>query len=464
MEQEVSMNKMGVEPVGRLMIAMGIPMILSMMLQAFYNIVDSYFVSAMEGLGDLALNALTLAFPIQMLMVAIGVGTGVGVNALLSKYLGMGERETASRTAGNAILISICTYFVFFIFGMTGVDAYIKTQTSDPVVMEMACSYLKICTTISFGSILFMIYEKLLQSTGRTVLSTIAQITGAVVNIVLDPILIFGYFGIPKLGIAGAAYATVAGQIVSLILGMIFHHGLNKDVDTGFRYLKPDFQMIKNIYQVGIPAIVMQALMSVMTYCVNVIFGGISSSAVTAYGIYYKIQQFIFFAAFGLNNAIIPIVAFNYGKMDKKRINSGIRCGILYTVIIMAAGALGLQLFAGRIIGIFQVSDQVKDLSIRAIRIITAGYLFVGANVAFQGIFQALGKGVLSLYVSLTRQIVVVLPLAYVLSGLPGAERFVWVAFPAAEACGLAAALFCMSFKVKREGIFQNAFTPDVKK
>lgn len=445
MEEKQITNKMGIEPVGSLILKMGIPMILSMMLQAFYNIVDSYFVSSMEGVGDAAVNALTLAFPIQALMVALAIGTGVGVNSLLSKFLGMGDRKTASRIAGNAVFLSVCTYILFLIFGLFFVDAYISSQTSDPIIQEMGCSYLKICTVLSFGSVIYMIYEKLLQGTGKTVLSTIAQVSGAITNIILDPIMIFGMFGCPALGIAGAAYATVIGQVVSLVLGMIFHHTKNKEIETKAEYLVPDKEIITAIYRVGIPAIIMQALMSVMTYCINIIFVRVSGSVVTAYGIYFKIQQFVFFAAFGLNNAIIPIVAFNYGMRDRARIFKAIRCGLLYNAIIMLAGAILLQVFGKQIIGIFDVSTEVKELSIQAVRIVTLGYILVGANVIFQGIFQALGEGIKSLVISAIRLIIVVLPLAYFFTTLPNAQNIVWAAFPIAEACGLVVSILFMS-------------------
>lgn len=445
MEEKQITNKMGIEPVGSLILKMGIPMILSMMLQAFYNIVDSYFVSSMEGVGDAAVNALTLAFPIQALMVALAIGTGVGVNSLLSKFLGMGDRKTASRIAGNAVFLSVCTYILFLIFGLFFVDAYISSQTSDPIIQEMGCSYLKICTVLSFGSVIYMIYEKLLQGTGKTVLSTIAQVSGAITNIILDPIMIFGMFGCPALGIAGAAYATVIGQVVSLVLGMIFHHTKNKEIETKAEYLVPDKEIITAIYRVGIPAIIMQALMSVMTYCINIIFVRVSGSVVTAYGIYFKIQQFVFFAAFGLNNAIIPIVAFNYGMRDRARISKAIRCGLLYNATIMLVGAILLQVFGKQIIGIFDVSTEVKELSIQAVRIVTLGYIFVGANVIFQGIFQALGEGIKSLVISAIRLIIVVLPLAYFFTTLPNAQNIIWAAFPIAEACGLVVSILFMS-------------------
>lgn len=443
MEKEVTMNKMGTTSIKQLMLAMGTPMIVSMALQALYNIVDSYFVSCMPSsetiadMGDYAVNALTLAFPIQMLMIAIGVGTGVGVNTLLSKSLGEGNRHKASCIAGNSIFLGICTYVVFLFFGIFGVKAYISSQTSDAVILQMGESYLRICTVLSLGVVLYMIYEKLLQATGKTMLSTIAQIAGALTNIILDPVLIFGLWGFPKMGIEGAAYATVIGQSVSCLLGMMFHYGFNREVNGNLRYLRPQGVIIKEIYEVGIPAIVMQALMSIMTYGANIILGAISSSAVTAYGVYYKIQQFVFFAAFGMNNAMIPIIGFNYGKRDKRRINEGIKYGMMYTLIIMAIGAIMLWTFARQIIGIFEVSEETQSLCIMAIRIITIGYLFVGANIAYQGIFQALGCGMRSLILSLIRLIVVPLPLAWLFTMLPRTQDIVWAAFPIGEAVAL---------------------------
>lgn len=451
MEQAISMNKMGVESVQKLMLKMGLPMIISMALQALYNIVDSYFVSNMKdtaqiaNMGDYAVNALTLAFPVQMLMIAIGVGTGVGINALLSKSLGEGNRELGSKIAGNSIFLALCTYIVFLIFGFVGVEAYITSQTSNSIVQEMGTSYLRICTILSFGAVFYIAFEKLLQSTGRTTLSTIGQVAGAVTNIILDPILIFGYFGFPEMGIEGAAYATIIGQCVSFILDLIFHYKFNhEDVDTSLKYIKPQGKIIKEIYRVGIPAIIMQALMSIMTYGVNIIFGAVSSMAVTAYGVYYKIQQFVFFAAFGMNNAMIPIIGFNYGMKDKKRVDDGIKYGMIYTLIIMAIGMIVLQLFAKQICGVFAVSEETQKLCITAIRIITIGYIFVGANIAYQGIFQALGYGVSSLIISLLRLVVIALPLAWILTKLDNAKNLIWIAFPIAEGVALIVGMIMM--------------------
>lgn len=455
---ETTQNRMGTAPVPKLLLVMGLPMVLSMMLQALYNIVDSYFVSAMPDtaeivhMGDYAVGALTLAFPIQMLMVAIGVGTGVGINALLARSLGEGDRDKAGHIAGNAIFLGLCTYVVFLLFGLFGVKPYIASQTSDPIIFEMACSYLRICCVLSFGILMYMIYEKLLQATGRTMQATIAQIAGALTNIVLDPIVIFGLLGCPALGIEGAAYATVIGQCVSAVLDLIFHTHYNKrDFDTHLRYLRPKKHIILEIYAVGLPAILMQALMSFMTYGVNIIFDGVSTAAVTAYGMYYKIQQFVFFAAFGMNNAIIPLVGFNFGMRSKKRIDQGIRYGIGYTLIIMLIGMIGLQIFAQPLIDVFTLSDETRRLCVLAIRIITLGYLFAGANIAYQGIFQALGAGIHSLVLSLIRLIVVALPLAWVFTKLPNAETLIWAAFPIAEAVALVVALVLMHLVAKRQ-------------
>ena len=283
------------------------------------------FLAGMPGGGDVAMNALTLAFPVQMLMIAVGVGTGVGVNSVLSRSLGEGDGVKAGKIARNALLLGLLSYCVFLAFGLFGISPYLKSQTSDAAVISAATEYLKICCVCSFGAILYMIYEKLLQGTGKTVHATISMITGAAANIILDPIMIYGLCGLPAMGVSGAAYATVIGQFISMIMDALFHYLKNKEIPSAIKYLKPQKKIIGEIYAVGVPAIVMQALMSFMTYGVNVILIRVSEEAVTAYGVYYKLQQFALFAAFGLNNAQIPIVAYNYGMGDKKRINDGIK-------------------------------------------------------------------------------------------------------------------------------------------
>lgn len=450
MNKEVTANKMGTEAVPKVMLSMGIPIILSMVLQACYNIVDSMFVARIPdsgnitNMGEYAVNALTLAFPVQMLIVAFGIGTGVGVNALLAKSLGQRDEEKVARTAGNGVTLALIIYIVFLLFGLFGVKAYIGSQTNDEVVLGMGISYLSICSVVSFGIVLFSIYEKLLQSTGKTIYSTIAQVSGAVVNIVLDPVMIFGYFGLPEMGIRGAAYATVIGQVVSMLIAMYFHYRKNTEVKSGMQYLKPDKGIVKEIYVIGLPAIIMQALMSFMTYGVNLIFGTVSQAAVTAYGIFYKIQQFIFFAGFGLRDAITPIVSFNYGMGDKNRVKQGIFYGILYTEIIMLIGMIGLEVFASPLIGLFAMSEETEALCVLAARIIAASFLLAGGNIAVQGVFQALGCGLNSLIVSLLRLCVVVLPLAWLFTKLENATFMIWWAFPIAELVALAVAAALM--------------------
>ena len=391
------------------MLSMGFPMILSMMLQAVYNIVDSAFVSNMAQNGELALNALTLAFPMQMLMVAVSIGTGVGTNALVAKSLGQGNREKASRVAGNAMFLGFVIFAVFCLFGLFGVKFYISTQTQNPVIYTMAVDYLRICCVVSFGMVFFGIFEKLLQATGHSMYSTIAQIAGALTNIVLDPILIYGWLG-PALGVRGAAYATILGQIVSMSLALLFHRKVNKTISNRLAYIKPHKKIIGEIYSIGLPAIIAQALMSVMTYGLNLILGMVGESMVTAYGLYYKIQQFILFAAFGLRDAITPILSFNYGKQDKERIQSGMKYGMGFTLAIMVLGLAVLEIFAAPFAHLFGLSGQTEGLCISAIRIISISFLFAGANIAFQGIFQALESGLESLVISVCRQILFVLP------------------------------------------------------
>lgn len=454
-----SASPMAVTPIPKLLRALGIPLICSLVIQACYNIVDSYFVSAMQdtaevtGMGDYAMNALTLAFPIQMLIVALGVGTGVGVNALLARSMGQGDREKAGQVAGNGLFLGVCIYVLFLLFGLFGVRPYLLTQTSDPLVLELAGSYLTICCAYSFGQVLFTIYEKLLQATGHAVLSTIAQVSGAVTNIILDPILIFGYFGAPELGVAGAAYATVIGQMVSFVLFVVFQYTCNREVPAGVRYLIPEGKVMKEILSVGFPAIIMQAVGSFLTYGVNVIFGTLSASAVTAYGVYYKIQQFAFFAAFGMNNAMIPVIAFNYGSGDKERVRAGIRWGMIDTLVIMGGCLVVLEVCASQIVGIFALTQQTLTLCTRAVRIIALGYLFAGANIAYQGVFQALGRGVPSMVLCLVRQLLAALPLAWLFTLLPNPEVWCWAAFPVAEGIGLLVAL------VQRKRILPDVLT-----
>lgn len=449
MEQSNKQDKMRVMPVNKLMLSMGVPMILSMMLQAVYNIVDSAFISNMQTNGELALNALTLAFPLQILMIAIGIGTGVGCNALLSKSLGQENKEKASLVAGNGIFLAIIIYLIFLIFGIFGVNIYIDTQTNNLTINEMATDYLRICCVVSFGTVLFAIFEKLLQGTGHSLYSTIAQIAGAITNIILDPIMIYGYFGCKELGVKGAAYATVIGQCVSFILAFIFHLKVNTDISKSLKYLKPSKKIILEIYSIGLPAIIAQALLSVMTYGLNIILVKVDEALVTAYGLYYKIQQFILFAGFGLRDAITPIVSFSHGMGNKKRILDGIKYGMLYTLIIMVVGLILVEVCAVPFSTIFGLSGDTQKYCISAMRIISVSFIFAGTNIAFQGIFQALNGGKESLIVSLCRQLIFVLPIAYIFAQIAkqsiGYYWTIWLTFPIAEV--ISAIIACVLMK-----------------
>ena len=440
-------NRMGTVPIPKLMISMGAPMMLSMFVQALYNIVDSLYVShipdtaAIVNAGDRAVAALTLAFPIQMLITSLCVGTGVGVNAALSRSLGQGNRQRASHIAGNAVVLSLLYYLIIAAFGLFATEAFIRSQTDNPVTYAFGCSYLRIVTVFSLGMTLFLCFEKLLQSTGQTTCAMIGQLVGSVTNIILDPILIFGWLGLPAMGVAGAAIATVAGQFVSSIATIILHIRKNKELDKRLSMLRPNAAIIGRIYAVGAPAIAMQALGSVMSYGMNLILSSISEAAITAYGIFFKLQSFIFMPSFGLNNASVPIIAYNYGARRKKRIRDAIFIGIAICCSIMVVGVLILQLFCRHVVGLFAVSDAVAQLSVTALRIITCGFLFAGANIILSGACQALGNGVYSLLISILRMIVIVLPVAWLLSRLSNAEKLVWLAFPISEFVALIASI-----------------------
>lgn len=428
-------NKMKEMPVNKLMMQMGLPMILSMALQAVYNIVDSAFVGNMKAGSEAALNALTLVFPVQMLMVAVGIGTGVGTNALLARMLGQGDRKRAAKAAGNSLCLGIMIYAVCLLFGIFGVKAYISSQTMDPEVISMGTSYLRICCVCSFGIIFFSLFEKLLQATGRSLYSTIGQIVGAVINIILDPIMIYGLGPVPEMGVAGAAYATVIGQVASGALLFLFHMKLNKEFEHGMEYMKPEAGTIKEIYAIGLPAIIAQALMSIMVYVMNLILK-FSPSAQTAYGLFYKVQQFVLFLAFGLRDAITPIIAFAYGMGNKKRIKDGIKYGLIYTIVLMVIGIAITEIFPGAFANLFN-AGQSREYFISAMRIISISFLFAGMNIAYQGIYQALEGGMESFVISLLRQFVLILPLAgifsiFVRNGQMGVS-LIWWAFPITE-------------------------------
>lgn len=435
--------------VSRLMLSMGVPMIFSMVVQALYNIVDTIFVTMIvdervDNFGAVVgTNALSLAFPVQMLMIAIGVGLGVGVSAILSRALGKGDREEAARAAGNALTVIAVVYVLFLLFGLFGVKPYLsvqadKTSATYDILIEEASSYITICCTCSFGALGYMVYEKLLQGTGKSTMCMIGQISGAVLNIILDAVFVL----VCHWGVAGAAWATVIGQVTSLLLDAFFHYRFNKEIDGSLKYLKPQKEAMKGIFVFGTPAAIMQALMPVMVFIVNIILAPtMGDAAVTAYGDYYKVQQFIFFAAFGLNNAIIPIVSFNYGLGNRARVQAGIKWGVIYSVAVMAVGIALFEAIATPVASMLSGGEEkIYNYLVTAMCIIPAGFLFVGYNIAWQGILQALGKGISSLVLSCLRLIVFCLPLVWAFAVTEIADSLVWWAFPIAEALASVAA------------------------
>ena len=439
MDNSLKQNKMGAMPIPKLLLNMGVPMILSMLIQAIYNIVDTYFVSQIPdtagivNMGDMAINALTLAYPIQALIIALMVGTGIPTNTLMAKSLGKRDREQANKVAGNAIMLSACIYVVFLLFGLFAAKAFIGTQTKDPIIAEMGTTYLSIVTIFSFGGIGNMGIEKIEMGCGNTKATMAAQMTGAISNMILDPILIFGYFGLPAMGVKGAAIATVIGQCLACLVIAYVHFFRNKEVDHGLKYLKPEKGILKTVFAIGLPATIMQILSPIMSYGMNLILGSVSTWAVTAYGVYYKLQYFVYMAVWGLNNASIPITSFNFGAKLKKRIDQAIKCVTTYVMIIMVLGVLVLQIFARPLVGLFDITEESAGLCVMALRIASWGLLFGGINVIMPGICQALGNGVYSLVVTLLRYVVVVLPLAFVFSLTSMAETLVWAAIPIAE-------------------------------
>ena len=449
--EKQSQNPMAVEPIPRLMARISTPIVLSMILQAAYNVVDSAYLARMADGGEAALTALSLAFPVQLFMVAVSIGTGVGTNALLARLLGQGDREQANRTVGNAQFIALCITVVFMLFAAVGVRPYVYSQSAGGSIgrdiLESAIAYLHICCGVPVGIVMFSVYEKVLQATGRSLYSTIAQITGAVVNIVVDPVLIYGIFGLPAMGVRGAAWATVLGQLVSMGLGFLFHLHFNKEISNSFRYWRPSRSAILRIYAIGLPAIISQALLTVMTYALNLILAAIpqvGQNAVTVYGLYYKIQQLIIFAAFGVRDAITPIVSFNFGMRSRTRVQQGIHWGLGYTAALMLLGCLGVELFAQPLTGLFSLSGTTHEMCVSCMRTVSLGFLFAGLCIAFQGVFQALGRGVESLIISVCRQVLFVLPPVWALSQLitgPENVAIVWWPLALGEATTLAVAL-----------------------
>ena len=426
-------NKMGTMPVNSLLLSMSLPMMVSMLVQALYNVVDSIFLSR---ISENALTAVSLAFPLQSLMIALGAGTGVGVNALLSRSLGEKDYKKVNSSAMNGIFLALVSFVVFLIIGLTVVTPFYKSQTADTEIINYGVQYLTIVCTCSFGMYTQFIFERLLQSTGKTLYTMFTQGIGAIINIILDPILIFGLLGAPKLGVAGAAIATVFGQIVAGILAIIINLKKNDEVKLHFKGFRPDMHMIGQIYAVGIPSIIMQSIGSIMVYGMNKILMAFSSTATAVFGVYFKLQSFIFMPVFGLNNGMVPIIAYNYGARRKDRLIKTLKLSILYAVAIMVVGVLIFQIFPEQLFMMFDASEHMLSMGVPALRIISIHFVLAGFCIICSSSFQALGNGVYSMIISICRQLVVLLPAAYLLSKL-GNVNYVWWAFPIAEGFSL---------------------------
>ena len=433
-------------PITKLIITMSLPIMASMLVQALYNIVDSIFVAK---ISENALTAVSMAFPIQNLMIAVGTGTGVGINALLSRNLGAKNYKQVNKIAENAVFLALISYIAFLLIGIFGAEAFFRSQTDIEEIIYHGASYIRICCCLSFGIFVQLFFERMLQATGRTIYSMVTQGVGAIINIILDPILIFGWFGLPALGVAGAAYATVIGQIVAGIIGVVLNHKVNKEIHINLKGFRPDFGMIKQIYGIGIPSIIMASIGSVMNYGMNRILLGFTSTAAAVFGVYFKLQSFIFMPVFGLNNGVIPVIAYNYGAGNRERVVKAIKTSAVIALIIMSAGLVLFQIAPEVLLGFFDASETMLHIGIPALRVISLSFLFAAVGIACASAFQALGRAVYSMLMSITRQLVVLLPVAYLLS-LSGDVRLVWWAFPIAETvCIIVCAFFMLHINKK---------------
>lgn len=441
-------------PENKLLLNMALPMILSMLIQACYNIVDSYFVAK---LSEDALNAVSLAFPVQNLMIAVSVGTGVGINALLSRSLGQKDQERANRTAMNGVMLEVVSGLVFTVLGLTCARLFYTIQTDIPGIVEYGADYLTIIAGCSMGIFLSVACERLVQATGRTVYAMVIQGTGSVINLILDPILIFGLFGFPRMEVAGAAVATVTGQMIGGLVGLYLSLTHNPELQMSVAGLRPSREIIKGIYSVGLPSIIMQSIGSVMVFGMNQILIAFTATATAVFGIYFKLQSFIFMPVFGLNNGMVPIVAYNYGAQKPERITRTVKLAMAYAVGIMAVGFALFQLFPDVFLSLFEAEGEdagdLLTIGVPALRIISFHFLVAGICVVSMSVFQALGHGVLSLIVAIVRQLIVLLPTAFLLSRLGGLD-VVWWAFPAAETI---AVMLCLLFLFR---VFQKEIIP----
>ena len=424
-------NKMGVLPVKKLIITMSLPMMISMLVQALYNVVDSIYVAR---LSESALTAVTMAFPLQNLMIALGSGTGVGINALLSRSLGERKFERSDAAANNGLFLTMINFFIFLLIGLFGAAPFIRTQTQVPELISNGTVYLRIVCCMSLGLFFQMTFERLLQSTGRTLYSMISQTTGAVINIILDPIMIFGLLGCPAFGVAGAAYATVIGQSCAAVIGLTLNLKKNQDIRFSLKEVfSPQAAIIKEIYMVGVPSILMMSIGSIITYLMNLILKTFSETAIAVFGVYFKLQSFFFMPVFGMNNGLIPVLAYNYGARNRKRIDEALRFAITLAAGIMLAGAIIFELIPGTLLDLFNASENMKSIGIAALRTIAIHFPIAAVAISLGSVFQAFSKSIYSLLVSLGRQLFVLIPAAWLLAKLTNNVNMVWWSFLIAE-------------------------------
>ena len=448
-EETLRENKMGTMPENKLLLSMAVPMMISMLVQALYNIVDSIFVSR---ICEDALTAVSMAFPWQNIIISIAVGFGVGINALLSRALGQKNDERVNQVAVNGLLLAGLSYLLVLVAGLIGIRAYMRTQTDIETIVNYGITYLNICILCSFGVFVEITFERFLQATGRTVYSMITQLTGAITNIILDPILIFGLLGFPKLGIAGAAWATVIGQCVGAVVAVMLNHFKNPEVHLRLRHIRPNGHLMGEITAISIPSIIMSCISSLTCFVMNMILIAYSSTAVAVFGVYFKLQSFVFMPVFGLNNGMVPIIAYNYGAQKPERIHKTIRLGMVYAVAIMVVGLLVFQLIPKELLLMFDASDAMLEIGAPALRIMSLAFVFAGIGIVSGSSCQAFGYSVYSMLISIARQIVVLIPAAYLLS-LTGVLRSIWFAFPIAEIFSLILSLFFLRTTLKKTGM-----------
>jgi putative MATE family efflux protein len=444
---DIKENKMGTMPINKLLISMSLPMMISMLVLAMYNVVDSVFVSK---ISENALTAVSLVYPLQMFMIAVGSGIGVGINALVSRNLGAKDMKAVNQSATNGIFIVACSYIIFLLIGIFFAKGFITAQTKDAEIVKYGSSYLRICCVCAFACFTQMTFERLLQSTGKTIYTMITQLTGAVINIILDPIFIFGLFGAPRMEVAGAAIATITGQLVAGVLAIIFNLKKNKEIQLNFKGFIPNGHTISKILYIGIPSIIMSSMGSIMTFCMNkLLIAFVTTTAAAVFGVYFKLQSFVFMPVFGLNNGMVPIVAYNLGARNKQRLVGTVKLSMLYAFVIMLIGLAIMQTIPDKLLLLFNASNHMLEIGVPALKTISLSFIFAGFCVISLSLFQALGNGILSAGVSFARQLIVLIPVAYLICKTGHSDK-VWYAFTIAEVVSVSLCMVSLRYMYKK--------------